>query len=53
MVVGSESMTVDGEGEAVRKEGYMPTNPYQEDVLNDDNENLGPNAPGYIPPPPN
>jgi|MudIll2142460700_1097286.scaffolds.fasta_scaffold311989_1 hypothetical protein len=50
MVVGSEAVAVDGAGQvtAVDQEGYVPNNRYLTDY-EDGDENLGPNAPGYIP----
>jgi hypothetical protein len=50
MVVGSEAVAVDGSGQvtAVDQEGYLGDNRYLDDYETGD-DNLGPNAPGYIP----
>ena len=50
MVVGTEDVAVDGSGKvtAVDQEGYVGQNRYLDDYETDD-DNLGPNAPGYIP----
>jgi hypothetical protein len=49
MVTGSETVEMDdGQEQVLDREGYMPESPYEEAIKND--ENLGPNAPGYIPP---
>lgn len=50
MVVGTEDVAVDGSGKvtAVDQEGYVGDNRYLDDYETDD-DNLGPNAPGYIP----
>lgn len=50
MVVGEEKVSIgsDGRIENIRQKGYFPGNPYL-DAYKYDGENLGPNAPGYIP----
>jgi len=49
MVVGSETVEMDdGQEQVLDREGYIPDSPYQDALEND--VNLGPNAPGYIPP---
>ncbi len=50
MVVGEEQVFIDGSGQVshVGQEGYIPGNRYLEDCEYGD-EDLGPNAPGYIP----
>jgi hypothetical protein len=50
MVVGAEAVAVDGSGQvtAVDQEGYVGQDRYLDDYETGD-DNLGPNAPGYIP----
>lgn len=52
VAVGSEEIEVDdGKEKKLNEQGYLPNSRYQE-ALEDGDVNLGPNAPGYIPPPP-
>ena len=48
MVVGDEQVIVDGNGQVIRdsEDGYVPQGRYLKAYEYDDN--LGPNAPGYI-----
>ena len=50
MAVGDEQVAVDGNGRVVgvREDGYIPDDRYLK-AYEYDGENLGPNAPGYIP----
>ncbi|MFZ4538459.1 hypothetical protein [Propionivibrio sp.] len=50
MVVGDEEVVVDGNGQVtgVSEEGYIPDDRYLKSYEYGD-DNLGPNAPGYIP----
>ncbi|MGB5453406.1 MAG: hypothetical protein WBN02_13020 [Sedimenticolaceae bacterium] len=51
MVTGEESVAVDGSGRVtdVEQQGFVPNNRFLDDYETGD-VNLGPNAPGYIPP---
>jgi hypothetical protein len=49
MVTGSETVEMDdGQEKVLDQEGDVPETPYQKAL--EDDENLGPNAPGYLPP---
>jgi len=50
VVVGEEQVDVNGDGQVTgtSEEGYVPNDPYLDDY-EDGNQDLGPNAPGYVP----